>query len=101
VGESSGSKLRVYPAGFDSFRNSDGRTPCHTFFSPTEEYDPEHLDALAELCRAGFGEVELHLHHDNDTTENLRMTLLKAQELLARAMVCYRATAGPAGSPTD
>ena len=72
-----------YPARFGGFRDSDGRTPRHTFFFPIEEYDPEHLDALAELCRAGFGEVELHLHHDNDTAENLRKTLLAAQELFA------------------
>ena len=47
----------------------------HTFFFPAEEYEPEHLDALAGLCGAGFGEVEVHLHHDGDTSENLRRTL--------------------------
>ena len=25
---------------------------------------------MAELCRAGFGEVEVHLHHDDDTAES-------------------------------
>ena len=39
---------------------------------PGEEYAPEYLDGLAQLARAGLGEVELHLHHDNDTAENLR-----------------------------
>ena len=76
--------VRDYPTRFGSFRDSDGRTPRHTFFFPIEEYDPEHLDALAKLCGAGFGEIELHLHHDNDTDENLRKTLLTAQELFAR-----------------
>jgi hypothetical protein len=76
--------VRDYPARFAGFRDSDGRPPRHTFFFPMEEYDPGHLDALAELCRAGFGEVEIQLHHDRDTAENLRATLLKAQELLAR-----------------
>jgi hypothetical protein len=74
---------REYPAMFSGFRDSDGRTPRHTFFFPIEEYDPEHLDALAELCRAGFGEVELHLHHDNDTSDKLRATLLEACETFA------------------
>jgi hypothetical protein len=73
-----------YPAKFGKFSDSDGRTPRHTFFFPIEEYDPEHLDVLAGLCRAGFGEVELHLHHDNDTAENLRATLLEGKELLLR-----------------
>ena len=76
--------MRDYPAQFGGFQDSDGRVPRHTFFFPIEEYDPEHLDALAALCRSGLGEVELHLHHDNDTAENLRATLLEARELFVR-----------------
>jgi len=72
--------VRRYPESFGSFRDSDGRTPRHTFFYPIEEYDFEPVEALAGLCRAGYGEVELHLHHDNDTAENLRKTLREARE---------------------
>lgn len=72
----------AYPRQFAQFRDSDGRTPRHTFFFPAEEYRPEYLDALADLCRAGFGEVEIHLHHHNDTAENLRTTLLDFKQLL-------------------
>ncbi len=36
-----------------------------------------------ELCRQGYGEVEIHLHHDGDTADNLRRTLLESKELLA------------------
>jgi len=68
--------VEEYPRQFERFRDSDGRPPRHTFFYPVEEYEPEYLDALARLCRAGYGEVEIHLHHDNDTAENLRQTLL-------------------------
>ncbi len=64
-----------YPRLFGGFRDSDGRPPRHSFFFPEEEYDPAHLDALAGLCRDGFGEVEVHLHHDNDTAEGLRAKL--------------------------
>jgi hypothetical protein len=64
-----------YPRLFERFRDSDGRPPRHTYFFPAEEYEPEYLDRLAELCRAGFGEVEIHLHHHDDTPENLRRTL--------------------------
>jgi hypothetical protein len=45
-------------------------------------YRAEELDPIAELCRAGFGEVEVQLHHDNDTAENLRATLSKWKQLL-------------------
>jgi hypothetical protein len=67
-----------YPRGLGHFRDADGRPPRHTFFYPFDEYVPDHLDALAPLCSAGFGEVELHLHHNGDTAETLRATLLEA-----------------------
>ena len=76
--------VRDYPRQFGRFRDSDGRTPRHSFFYPIEEYEPEYLDALAGLCRAGFGEVEVHLHHNRDTADNLRATLQGFKELLAR-----------------
>ena len=74
--------LEDYPRQFARFRDSDGRTPRHTFFYPIEEYDAEYLDDLADLCRRGFGEVEIHLHHDRDTAENLRCSLLAFKSLL-------------------
>jgi hypothetical protein len=74
--------VRDYPRQFGRFRDSDGRTPRHSFFYPVEEYEPEYLDALAELCRAGFGEVEIHLHHQNDTAANLRSSLIAFRDLL-------------------
>lgn len=72
-----------YPRLFESFRDSDGYPPRHSFFYPVEEYEPEYLDMLAGLCRAGYGEVEIHLHHDNDTAENLRQTLTGFKKTLA------------------
>jgi hypothetical protein len=72
-----------YPRLFGRFRDADGRPPRHTFFYPAEEYEPEYLDLLAGLCRVGYGEVEVHLHHDNDTAENLRRTLLGFKRTLA------------------
>jgi len=74
---------RQYPKFFGQFRDSDGRPPQHTFFYPVEQYDAEHVDALAALCRQGFGEVEIHLHHDNDNAANLRSTLERFKLLLA------------------
>ncbi len=64
-------------------RDADGRPPQHTFFFPAEEYRAEHLDALAELCRSGLGEVEIHLHHDRDTRDGLmdKLSIFKAQLL--------------------
>jgi hypothetical protein len=75
--------VEQYPKQLGGFRDSDGRPPRHTFFFPLEDYEPEHLDALAKLCAAGFGEVEVHLHHENDTAEALRARLLAFKEHLA------------------
>lgn len=53
-------------------RDADAVAPQHTFFYPEEEYRAEHLDQLAALCRAGYGEIEVHLHHDDDNEKGLR-----------------------------
>lgn len=71
-----------YPKQLGQFRDSDGRPPRYSFFFPIEEYEPEYLDALAGLCRAGYGEVEIHLHHDHDTAEALRQKLLAFRDTL-------------------
>lgn len=73
-----------YPRLCEEFRDSDGRPPRHTFFFPIEQYDEEEVDVLAGLCRLGLAEVEIHLHHDRDTSENLERTLLAFKEVLAR-----------------
>jgi hypothetical protein len=65
------------------FRDSGGQTPRHTFFYPIDQYVPRHVDALAALCRAGFGEVEIHLHHDHDTADNLKSMLGRFTQLFS------------------
>lgn len=60
-----------YPA-LARFRDSQGRPPRHSWFFPGEEYRPQYLDDLAHLVRSGFGEVEVHLHHSDDTEASLR-----------------------------
>ena len=74
--------LRVYPEMAAPFRDADGRAPRHTFFFPAEQYKSEHLDRLGELVRAGLGEVEVHLHHDGDTSDALRQKLVEFVGLL-------------------
>ena len=64
-----------YPALASQFVDADGRHPQHTFFYPIEEYRPDLLEPLAALCEQGFGEVEVHLHHDQDTAAHLREEL--------------------------
>ncbi|HEV2946645.1 MAG TPA: hypothetical protein VGX70_04680 [Gemmataceae bacterium] len=75
--------VRNYPRLFGHFHDSDGRPPRHTFFYPLEAYEPAYLDALSGLCVKGFGEVEVHLHHDGDCADALRARLLEYKRLLA------------------
>ena len=65
------------------YKDADGQPLKYTFFYPVEEYRKEYLNCLSDLCHAGRGEVEVHLHHDNDTAENLRKTLLDYTQMLA------------------
>jgi hypothetical protein len=66
---------RDYPKNFSHIKDADGCMPKHTFFYPEEEYREEHLSKLADLCSQGFGELDIHLHHHDDTAENLKETL--------------------------
>lgn len=60
-----------FPRLAGAYRDADGRPPRHTFFFPLEQYDPALLDRLARLDQQGYGEVEIHVHHDGDTSSNL------------------------------
>ena len=72
-----------YPKLCEGLADAGGRGPRHTFFYPGDQYDPRLLEVLADLARAGHGEFEVHLHHEDDTEDSLRRTL---EEALANFM---------------
>ncbi|GAC1416694.1 MAG: hypothetical protein NVSMB62_06630 [Acidobacteriaceae bacterium] len=55
--------------------DSTGKPPCFTFFYPQEEYHAEILESLAEISRSGLTDVEVHIHHADDTADTLREKL--------------------------
>lgn len=73
-----------YPGLCRGLADSDGLPPQHTFFYPSEEYRSEHIDSLVDLCRNRFGEIEIHLHHDNDTEVGLRANLSEFLQRLSQ-----------------
>ncbi len=85
---------RRYPEVAAKFKDSGGRGPQHNYFYPEEEYDPEILDRLAAHCREGFGDVEVHLHHDNDTSDGFREKLLRFKKILHDKHGLLRKNAG-------
>jgi len=74
--------LNHYPKLADKFADSDGFHPKHSFFFPEEEYRPEHIEAIGSLCEKGLGEVEVHLHHDNDSEQGFRNKLISFRNTL-------------------
>jgi hypothetical protein len=85
-----------FPALANRFHDSNGRTPRHTFFFPGEEYDPNFVEPLAQLVAAGYGEVEVHLHHQGDTRASLRDALSRTVGALAAHGVISRFASRPA-----
>lgn len=63
--------LDRYPLIASRHHDVDGRVPKHTFAYPWDEYDEWEFSTLCAMCEQGYGEVELHLHHKNDTERSL------------------------------
>jgi hypothetical protein len=77
---------REYPEVVGGLRDSDGYPFRHTYFFPAEQYDKAVVEPMAEHCRAGWGEMEVHLHHGMeapDTPENTRAALCQFRDALA------------------
>lgn len=68
----------VYPQIAARHRDADGRPPAHGFFYPWDEFDAWELEQIGEICRLGYGELDLHLHHKDDTAETVRQKFREA-----------------------
>lgn len=73
-----------FPRIVEAYRDADGHPPKHTFFYPVEQYDADLLAPLAALCRETGSEVEIHLHHEGDTTAGVEEKLERGKADLAR-----------------
>lgn len=76
-----------YPRAVEAWRDADGRPLRHTYFYPAEQYHKTLIDRLAEHCHAGWGEIEVQLHHGvdaSDTGENTRRLLCEFRNALAQ-----------------
>lgn len=73
-----------YPVFAGKYQDADGKMPQHTWFYPPH-LDHCFLKDLVGLCKQGYGEIEMHLHHNHmepfpDTSETLRQKILKCIE---------------------
>jgi hypothetical protein len=88
---------REYPKVIDGWRDRDGHPFVHTYFYPAEQYDEGLIEMLADHCHAGWGEIEVHLHHgipQPDTAENTRCVLTEFRDRLAFRHRCLAVEAG-------
>ncbi len=88
--------LDRYPAIADCHHDADGRRPAHSFFYPWDEYCREEALLLQQLCREGYGEIEIHLHHCDDTEATLRT---KLESAIAEFRACGALSTWPSGRP--
>lgn len=78
-----------YPKLANKHRDSDNIPPQHTFFFPPHYDTHNHLERIVGLCSQGYGEVEMHLHHDRqdpwpDTETSLRGKINDCLESFSR-----------------
>lgn len=71
-----------YPYSVEGISDSRGRPPQHTFFCPIECYRPEVIENLSQLVWSGYGDIEIHLHHEDDPPDQLRELLALSAEVL-------------------
>lgn len=79
------------PRVLDPWRDSEGRPFYHTYFYPAEQYDADIVGRLAEHCRAGWGEIEIHLHHGipaPDSREHTERQIVEFRDALVQKHGC-------------
>jgi hypothetical protein len=74
--------LSGFPGVASRHRDGDGRHPRYSWFFPIENFEVNEpfVERIGELCRRGFGEIEMHLHHHGDTAETLRKKIRQGIE---------------------
>lgn len=70
-----------YPKIASQHRDADGRPPCHSFFYALDLMHEEELIAMQPVIEQGFGEFELHWHHDHETESSFTQKLDEAMAL--------------------
>jgi hypothetical protein len=81
--------VKRYPKLAARHQDSDGICPQHTFFFPPHYDFHDHLEKISKLCSQGFGEIEMHLHHDRmepwpDDELSLKRKILECIEAYSR-----------------
>lgn len=63
--------LEDYPAVASKHHDADGVMPQHTWFCANIEKPTNHLQVISKACFNELGEMEIHIHHDGNKTEEI------------------------------
>jgi hypothetical protein len=77
-----------YPEMANRHKDAEHKPPQHTWFYPPH-LDHCFLKNIVQLCKDGYGEIEMHLHHNHmlpfpDTEETLKSKIIKCIEDYAK-----------------
>jgi hypothetical protein len=64
--------MRDYRRMAEKHVDADGFKLQRSWYYPIEQFHGYEVDSLMELCRAGLGDIEVHLHHHGDDSTSLR-----------------------------
>lgn len=70
-------------------KDSDGENFKYTWFYFYDGFKEEIMTKLVELSKMGLGEIELHLHHKNDTPESFRKKIKNAKKTFRKYGALY------------
>ncbi len=101
--------LKCYPEIAGKFLDADGYHPRHTWFYQVENWensdsDFDYLNKLSQLSFHGYGEVELHIHHNQpeqgyfpevDTGEKLEQLIEKMKVFFSQSGALITAEENP------
>lgn len=76
--------MNRYPTLAGSHRDSDGFHPRHSWFYALDLMHEHEIEALSELVRADYGEIELHWHHDHDDADSFTRKLRAGMQIFHR-----------------
>lgn len=70
--------LQHYRSVVASHTDSNGRIFQYTWYYPIDNMDTEILGLLASAASEGLGEIEVHWHHNHDSSEQFTVDLVAA-----------------------
>ena len=73
--------IEKYSMTIKNHKDYESNKPKYTFFYPIDEYTSQAVEKIVEFCKKGFGEIEVHLHHDKDTSDSLKKKLEYAKQI--------------------